>query len=337
VKSVLFRRFFILALVPTLLIAFGTVGYWLEEGWSLFDSLYVTVVTLTTLGGEPTPRTFGGKLFTMILLLGGVFTLFYTATELLRLVISGEVQQLLGRGLMARNLAGLNNHLIVCGYGRMGRVVCREFSRQGLAFVIVDRRPDLLQDFNLPSGIAVMGDGTSDEVLKRAGVERARALVSVLPSDADNLYITMSARLLNARVFIVARAEGEEAEQKLLRAGADRVVAPYDIGGNKVAQAVLRPTVLDFVELATRTEHLELQLEQSEVAECSQLAGATLSSSRLRAELGLIIVAIKKRHGAMLYTPAPDTVLEAGDILIALGKRSQLDQLEQLASARRPL
>jgi voltage-gated potassium channel len=337
VKSVLFRRFFFLALVPLVLIACGTLGYWLIEGTTLFESLYLTVVTLTTVGGDPPPRTWGGKLFTMILLLGGVFTLFYTSTELIRIVISGEVQQLLGRGRMARNLAGLNNHLIVCGYGRVGRVVCREFSRQGLAFVIVDRRPDLLQEFNLPSGIAVTGDATSDEVLKRAGVDRARALVSVLSSDADNLYITMSARLLNARLFIVARAEGEEAEQKLLRAGADRVVAPYDIGGNKVAQAVLRPTVLDFIELATRTEHLELQLEQTEVAESSQLAGATLTSSRLRAELGLIIVAIKKKHGAMLYTPAAETVLEAGDILIALGKRSQLDQLEQLASARRPL
>ncbi len=330
----LFRRFFYLALVPLVLIAFGTVGYWLTERNTLFDSLYMTVVTLTTVGGEPSPRTWGGRLFTMLLLLGGVFTLFYTATELIRIVISGEIQQLLGRGRMARNLAGLNNHLIICGYGRMGRVVCREFSRQGLAFVIIDRRPEILQDFNLPGGIAVTGDGTSDEVLKRAGVDRARALVSVLPSDADNLYITMSARLLNARLFIVARAEGEEAERKLLRAGADRVVAPYDIGGNKVAQAVLRPTVLDFIELATRTEHLELQLEQTEVAPGSQLAGATLTSSRLRAELGLIIVAIKKQQGAMLYTPAADTVLETGDILIALGKRSQLDQLEQLARAR---
>jgi voltage-gated potassium channel len=272
--------------------------------------------------------------FTIFLLLGGVFMLFYTATELIRIVISGEVQQLLGRGLMERNLAGLNNHLIVCGYGRMGRVVCREFSRQGLPFVVIDRRLDMLADFSLAGGIAVTGDATSDEVLRRAGVDRARAVVAVLPSDADNLYITMSARLLNARLFIVARAEGEEAEQKLLRAGADRVVAPYAIGGNKVAQAVLRPTVLDFVELATRTEHLELQLEQTEVAAGSQLAGATLTGSRLRAELGLIIVAIKRRHGAMIYTPPPETMLEAGDILIALGKRSQLDQLELLARGR---
>jgi voltage-gated potassium channel len=334
---VLVRRFFFLVLIQLLLVSFGTLGYFtIEKEFTLFESLYMTVITLTTVGFDtPHPLSTGGRVFTIFLLLGGVFMLFYTATEVIRIVISGEMQQLLGRGRMERSLAGLNNHLIVCGYGRMGRVVCREFSRQGLPFVIIDRRQDLLHDFHLTGGIALIGDGTSDEVLRRAGVDRARALVAVLPSDADNLYITMSARLLNARLFIVSRAEGEEAEQKLLRAGADRVVAPYAIGGSKVAQAVLRPTVLDFVELATRTEHLELQLEQTEVMPGSQLAGTTLTGSRLRAELGLIIVAIKKRHGAMLYTPAPDTVLEAGDILIALGKRIQLDQLEQLAGVRR--
>ena len=332
----LFRRFLVLILVLLALVTAGTLGYYtFEKEFTLFESLYMTVITLTTVGFDtPHPLSTAGRVFTIFLLLGGVFTLFYTATELIRIVISGEIQQVLGRGLMARSLAGLNNHLIVCGFGRVGRVVCREFSRQGLPFVIVDRQTDLIQEFNMAGGIAVIGDGTSDEVLRRAGVDRARALVSVLPSDADNLYITMSARLLNAKLFIVARAEGEEAEQKLLRAGADRVVAPYAIGGNKVAQAVLRPTVVEFVELATRTEHLELQLEQTEVRPESALVGTTLTQSRVRADLGLIIVAIKKKHGAMIYTPAAETVLEAGDILVALGKRSQLDQLEQLTGGR---
>lgn len=332
------RRFVILVLVPALLVAIGTFGYWVIESphYTLFDALYMTVITITTVGyGEiPHELSTGGRVFTIFLLFGGVFTLFYTATELIRTVISGEVQQLLGRELMARNLAGLKDHLIICGYGRMGRFVCREFSRQGMAYVIIDRKADLLSGFDLSWGIALNGDGTSDEVLKRAGVDRARALVAVLPSDADNLYITMSARLLNAKLFIVARAETEEAEQKLLRAGADRVVAPYAIGGNKVAQAVIRPTVLDFIELATKTEHLELQIEQVEVKAGSPLAGSTLTNSRLRQDLGLIIVAIKKRHGAMVYTPTPEAVMEAGDTLIALGKKSQLEQLEQLAAVR---
>jgi voltage-gated potassium channel len=330
------RRVIMLILIPVLLVIVGTLGYWfIEPKYSLFDSLFMTVVTVTTVGFTPPhDLSIWGRAFTILLLLGGVFTLFYTMTELIRVVISGEVQQLMGRARMARSLAGLKDHLIICGYGRMGRYVCREFSRQGLSFVLIDRRADLLTEFNLSEGIAVVGDCTSDEMLKKAGVDRARALVVVLPSDADNLYITMSARLLNARLFIVARAETEEAEQKLLRAGADRVVAPYAIGGSKVAQAVIRPTVLEFIELATRTEHLELQIEQVEISEASSLAGMTLTNSRLRVDLGLIIVAIKKKHGAMVYTPPPESVLESGDTLIALGKKTQLEQLARMAKGR---
>lgn len=331
------RRVIILVVIPGVLVAIGTFGYWvLEKDYSPFDALYMTVITLTTVGyGEiPVPLSTAGRIFTIFLLLGGVFTIFYTATELVRTVVSGEVQQILGRQMMARNLASMKNHLIVCGYGRMGRYVCREFSRQEMPFVIIDVEAELMAGFDLAEGIALIGDSTSDEILRKAGVERARALVAVLPSDADNLYVTMSARLLNGKLFIVARAETEEAEQKLLRAGADRVVAPYAIGGNKVTQAVLRPTVLDFIELATKTEHLEIQIEQVEVGTGSQIAGANLTDSRLRQALGLIVVAIKKKNGAMIYTPGPETIMEAGDILVAMGKKSQLAQLEQLARGR---
>jgi voltage-gated potassium channel len=333
-RLILPPRMYLLLVLLAVLIVVGTLGYWLlEEDFSLFDALYMTVITLTTVGyGETHPLSTAGRVFTMALLLVGVFTFFYSATELVRGIVSGEVQQLLGRQMMARSLAGKNNHLIVCGYGRMGRHVCREFSRQGVEFVIVDADPDLLKDFTLASGLAVVGDATSDEVLRKAGVERARGLVAVVPSDADNLYITMSARLINSKLFIVARAEGEECEKKLVRAGADRVIAPYLLGGTRIAQAVLRPTVMEFIELATRTEHLELQIEQTLITPGSSLSGANLTTSRLRSDYGLIIVAIKKRHGAMIYTPPPETVMEAGDTLIALGRRAQLDQLEKLAA-----
>jgi voltage-gated potassium channel len=253
---------------------------------------------------------------------------------LLRFVISGELQDVVGRRRMTRKLAEMQNHMIICGFGRMGRHVCGEFSKQKLPFVVIDRREEVLKEFDLAHGVAVPGDATSDEVLKRAGVERARALVTVAASDADNLYITMSARLLNEKLFIVARAEGEQAEQKLLRAGANRVVTPYVIGGSKVAQAVLRPAVVDFIELATKTEHLELQLEEALIGAGSQLAGTTIGASRLRPDLGLIVVAIKKQQGSMLYTPPPEAVMEAGDTLIVLGRRDQLDELEKLAMAK---
>jgi voltage-gated potassium channel len=181
-------------------------------------------------------------------------------------------------------------------------------------------------------GLFLAGDSTSDKVLKLAGVERARALVTVVGSDADNLYITMSARLLNDKLFIVARAEDDQAEAKLQRAGANRVVSPYAIGGARVAHAVLRPTVMDFIELATRSEHLELQMEESLIAPRSKLAGTTIQESQMRQELGIIIVAIKKAKGDMVFNPPSDARMEAGDILITLGHREQLNRLELLAS-----
>jgi voltage-gated potassium channel len=318
--------------IPTVLILVGAACYHILEGWPLFDALYFTVVTLTTIGyGDLVPKTDAGKAFTVVFALGGVFTLFYLAADFLRAVVTGEVRTLLGKQRMERALAGLKDHLIVCGYGRMGRLVCQEFSAQGVQFVIIDRNAALLENFAVPHGFALYGDATSDDVLRSAGVERARALVTVAASDADNLYITLSARLLNDKLFIVARAESENAQQKLERAGADRVVSPYVIGGSRVAQAVLRPTVVDFIDLATRTEHFDLQIEETRLAAASVLVGRTLKDSQVREKFGVMIVAIKKPSGHMIYNPPGDARFEAGDILIALGQRQQLDELDRMA------
>lgn len=325
------QRLRLLATVPLLLLAAGTLGYRLIEGWGWFDSLYMTTITVTTVGFlEVHELGTAGRAFTMALALSGVFTLFYTATELVGGVVSGEVRRALGRQRMERSLAGLKDHMVVCGYGRMGRLVCRQFSAEGLKFVVVDAQEELLRDFNLPHGLVLVGDATSDDVLKRAGVERARGLVTVAASDAANVYITMSARFLNERLFIVARAENDEAEEKLRRAGASRVVSPYAIGGQRVAQAVLRPAVMDFIELATRSEHLELQIEETVIQAASGLAGRTVRDSGLRRELGLIVVAVKKPDGRMLFNPDSGQVIQAGDVLITLGHRQQLDRLERL-------
>ncbi len=331
------RRSLFLLLVPIGLVLIGTVGYYvLEPAYSLFDALYMTVITLTTVGyGEVHALSTQGRAFTIVLLLVGVFTFFYAAGELLRSMISGEMQAHLEKQRMERSLAELTHHAIICGYGRMGRHVCQEFSKKKQPFVLIDRKQEALEGFNFPYGIAIAGDASSDEVLKRAGVERADALVTVAASDADNLFITMSARLLNADLTIVARAENEHAEVKLRRAGATRVIAPYAIGGLKMAQAVLRPNVVDFIELATKTEHLELQIEEAIVSSASVLVGTTVSASRLRQDLGIIIVAIKKTSGEMVYTPSSEARLEAGDTLIALGRRDQLDQFEERASAKK--
>jgi len=326
------RRFLLTLSLPAFIIAWGTLGYMLIERWKFFDALYMTVMTVTTVGfAEPYPLSVAGKAFTIVLMLGGIFTLFYAAGEIIRVIVSGQVQAALGRQRMERSLADLKDHLIVCGYGRMGRLVCREFSTHKIPFVVVERQAEALENFQLSHGLALHGDATSDEVLRKVGVDRARALITLLGSDADNLFITMSTRLLNDRIFIVARAEDERAEQKLTRAGANRVVSPYVIGGSRVAQAVLRPTVVDFLELATRSEHMELQIEETRIAPQSRLAGAVLKDSQLRQQLGLIIVAIKKAAGKMIFNPPGEAILEAGDILIVLGRREQLDQLENLA------
>jgi voltage-gated potassium channel len=326
-------RFILTLLIPIVLLLVGTLGYHFIEGWTYFDALYMTVITVTTVGfGEVHPLSDAGRFFTMLLSMGGVFMLFYAATEMIRAVISGEVQELLGKQQMERKLAQLQNHLIVCGYGRMGKLVCQEFSREKLPFVVIERQAALSEEFQLPHGIFLHGEATSDELLKRAGVDRARALITVVASDADNLYITMSARFLNEKVFIVARAEEVGSEPKLIRAGANRVVSPYQIGGQRVAQAVLRPTVVDFLELATKTEHVDLQIEETQIAERSPLAGTTIKDSQIRQQLGVIIVTIKKSSGQMVFNPSHDAVLAGGDILIAIGDREHLDHLEALAA-----
>jgi voltage-gated potassium channel len=292
----------------------------------------MTVITVTTVGFlEVHPLSAAGRVFTIVLLLAGVFTLFWAASAIIQAIVSGEVRGHLGRQRVERKLAELKDHIIVCGFGRMGHLVCSEFSALGIPFVLVEREAALLEGFSLPHGIVLQGDATSDEVLRKAGVARARSLVTVTASDADNLYITMSARLLAEKLFIVARAEDEDAERKLLRAGASRVVSPYVIGGQRVAQAVLRPAVMDFIELATRSEHLELQIEEIEIEAGSPLDGAQVKDSRIRQDLGIIIVAIKKVDRKMLFNPAPEVTIAAQDTLITLGSRDQLDRLEALA------
>ncbi|MEW5848652.1 MAG: potassium channel protein [Myxococcota bacterium] len=327
-------RLAVAASVPFLLVALGTAGYHFIEGWSLFDSLYMTIITLTTVGFlEVHDLSTAGRAFTMALLSGGVFTMFFFATEVIRAVVSGQLRDYLGRQRMERALGSMKDHFVVCGHGRMGRLVCQELDEQKLPFVTIDRNEAVLATPEWKHGVGLVGDATDDAVLRKAGIDRARAVITVVPSDADNLYITLSARLLSERVFIVARAEDPEAESKLTRAGANRVVAPYVIGGSRVVQAVLRPTVLDFIDLATRTQHMALQMEETLVLDGSRLVRRSLGELQLSKELQVIVVAIKRAAGPMLFNPAAETRIEPGDILITLGARNNLDRLDGLARA----
>jgi len=326
------RGCFVALLVPIVLMAIGTTGYMRIEHWRFLESLYMTVITITTVGfNEVHPLDSAGRVFTMALTLVGVFTLFYFATAAIRAIVSGEVRGDIGRQRMERTLSELRDHVIVCGFGRMGRYVCAELSAAGHPFVAVDRSATALEGFQLSDGIALAGDATSDGVLRRAGIDRARVLLSLAAADADNLYITMSARLLNDKLFIVARAEDQATQKKLIRAGANRVVAPYVIASTTVVQAVERPTALSVLELATRRDYRELQIEETEVKPGSRLAGARLDDTRLRRDMGITVVAIKKPDGKMTFSPTPEVVLEPGDVLICLGHRDQLGRLSALA------
>jgi voltage-gated potassium channel len=328
-------RVWLAFLIPSLLLTVGTFGYrWIEgEHWSHFDGFYMTAITLTTIGyGETHPLSNWGRLFTVVLAYSGIFTLAYFASELVRSVVTGELRQIIGRQWVDEQLVGLSGHLIVCGYGRMGRIVCSELERQKRPYVLIDKTVDSLGEVKLQYGLPLAGDATVDELLRKAGIERARALITVVGSDSDNLYITLSARLLNPKLLIVARAEEEDAETKLRKVGANKVISPYLAGAHRAVQAVLRPTVLHFMEMATRPEFLDLQIEEVKIAPGSPLAGRSLRQAQLRQGLGIVVVGVMRPGGELLYNPGADLVLEAEAVLIALGQRRQLDRLERLAA-----
>jgi len=327
-------RLWVAAAIPFALLAFGAAGFKATGGreWTWFDALYMSAITLTTVGyGETHPLNAGGRVFAMIFLFGGVFLLFYSATESIRAIVSGQLKATLGREGVKHALEEIRDHIIVCGLGRMGRLVCHEFDRHKVPYVIIDRDEELLEERPHDAGIPVHGDATEDNTLKRAGVERAKVLIALLPSDADNLYITLTARVLNSEIFIVARAEQEASEPKLRRVGANQIVAPYVIGGHRVAQAVLRPTVGHFIDQATRLHAAEFHIEEAVVQEQSPLCGKNLRQSELSETVGVVVITMRLPSGEMMFNPKGDTIVEPGSVLVVVGRREQLDELERLA------
>lgn len=328
-------RLYVAIAVPILLTGFGTVGYKLIGGdeWDWFDALYMSAITLTTVGySETHPLSPLGRIFTIFFLYIGVFTLFYTASEIIRAVVSGEIRVSLGKTRMLQRLASMNSHVIICGLGRMGRFICCEFERNGVPFVIIDLNESRFNLREYQHGVPLVGDATDDEILIKAGVQRAKTLVTVLPSDADNLYITLSAHVLNDKLTIISRAEDESAEAKLRRVGADIVISPYLIGGHRVAEAVLRPTVGHFIDQATSRAMSDYQIEEITLHENSSLIGQTLASADITQKLGVVIVALKHQNASMIFNPRQDHELFLGTTLVAVGNRESLDKLENLAN-----
>lgn len=308
----------------------GSLGYTILEGWPFFDSLYMTIITLTTIGYEEIrPLSQTGRLFNIFLVFFGIGVVAYSVNNGIRVVFEGEIQKAFGRRKLEKRLKSIKGHYIVCGYGRMGKIICKELKGRKMPYVVVEKeRQEMDAD---DESVFIYGDATRDEVLKEAGIERARGLISVLSTDAQNLYVVLSARGLNPGLFIVARAGEEGSEQKLIRAGADRVVSPYYIGGLRIAHTVLKPAVVDFIEFATKSENLELQLEEIPVSEKSSIVEKTIHEAGIGRELGVIIVAIKRGSGEMKFNPVHNTKIHAGDTLIAIGETEKLAALEKLA------
>ena len=328
------KKVVLMAALIVLIISFGTFGYMLIERWNFLDSFYMTIITLTTVGyGEVHPLSVKGRLFTIVLIIGGVGTVFYALSTGAKITLEGELQEIFGRQRLEKKIKGLKDHYIVSGYGRMGRIICRELKEHSLPFAVIEKNPDNLKpDEEI---LVIEGDATKDEVLKKMGIERAKGLISVLPTDAENLYAVLSARVLNPNLLIVARAGEEGSEQKLLRAGADRVVSPYHIGGIRIAHTVLKPAVVDFIEFATKSGNIDLQMEEITIRGGSELVGLTLDECGFGRELGVIIVAIKQPSGEMKFNPTFRSTVADGDTLIAIGEIHRLKQLEDMAAGKK--
>jgi voltage-gated potassium channel len=274
-----------------------------------------------------------GQAFTVILLFAGVSAALYTFTLFATVVMQGGLALRFQRRRRARMLANISDHFIICGYGRIGTVVAQQFGRQGRAFVVIEREPDRVQAALEAGILAVEADASREDVLRRVGIERAQGLVATVGTDAENVYAVLTARVMRPDLFIVSRAETEDATEKLKRAGADRVISPYQIGARHIAQTALRPTVVDFVELATSATNLELAMEEIPIDPASPLNGRSLLDSNLRQRFGVIVVGIQRKDMTMEFNPAPETAILGGDKLVVLGRPDSLEKLEVEAGA----
>ena len=331
------KRLQLAAIAVIGVVVFGTVGFKLVMGWPWFDCLYFTIITITTIGyGEPQGMNQDGRYFTVVLILLGVGTIGYALTAAARAVLEFELVSAIGKRKMFKDISKLSGHYIVCGCGRMGSRIVRDIEKRGEEFVIIESDEAVADSLLAQGHMVLMGDATRDEILRSAGVERARGLVCSVTSDPDNLYITLAARDLSKELFIVARASDEAALNRLLKAGANKVVSPVITGSNQMAQMLLKPAVADFIELATMTDVLELEIEQIEVKPTSPSIGRALKDTGFRNALDVIIIAIKRDGGHMIFNPSAETVIERNDALVALGSHADLEGLERFVNSGIP-
>ncbi|MFN2493325.1 MAG: TrkA family potassium uptake protein [Pyrinomonadaceae bacterium] len=326
-----YRRILFAVLAVAVAIGLGSAGFYLIEGWALLDSLYVAAQTVTTVGyGDLTPATRNGRIFSIIFMLGGVGVVLYALTTTVQAIVQSELVATFGQRRQSRKMSKLRNHFIICGAGRVGSHLVRALSGSEEVFIVIEKDPQRVAELIAQGVIVLVRDATLEESLREAGVEHARGLAACLPDDADNVYVVLTARDLNPGMHIVARAAEEQAEPKLIRAGANRVVAPTIIGGHRMAMALTKPAVDDFIGSITANK-LELAFEQLEVEPTSDLVGQKLSETKIRAELDIVVVSIRRSDGQILFNPSGEAIVKGGDILIAIGHAESLMKLAALA------
>jgi voltage-gated potassium channel len=320
-----------IALLVLVSVAFiGTIGYHILENWDLIDSFYLTMTTLSTVGyGDFTPKTPQGKIFTVFIIIFGVGTMLYSFGLISETVIEGRLRKLLGRGKLKKMIDKMNNHYIICGGGRIGLLICRELTSEKVPCVVIDNDSEVIQKVQDEGFVYCRGDATHDKTLMEAGIKRAKGIICVLPTDAENLYVILTAKELNQKIYIMSRSEEEESEHRLIRAGADRVMSPYTLGGVRMAMAILRPAMLDFIEITTSRQSLELRMEEISICKGSPFIGQSLEKSEIRKRHGLIIVAVKKDSGKMIFNPMANYLIEEGDRLIAMGEDENVKQFAE--------
>jgi voltage-gated potassium channel len=325
------KNFLIIVGLLISVIAGGTIGFEILEGWGFIDALYMTVITIATVGyQELHPLGESGRIFNMVLIFVGLGTTTYVAASVVQFMVEGRIREIMGRRRLDRKIDRLNHHYIICGYGRIGRMLCQTLRQKPVRLVVIEKSPDLIPALEKDEVLYIQGDATNEDVLKRACIERAQGLVAVLATDTDNVFLVLTARQLAPQLMIIARASREESMNKLRAAGANIVESPYELGALRLAQRIMRPAVTSFLEFAFSQSRKDIQLEQLVVSEASPLAHASLKDSGIRQNYNLIIIAINKPDGAMLFNPSFESVIIPGDTVIAVGEVENLDKLEKV-------
>jgi voltage-gated potassium channel len=316
-----------------ILIGLGCLGYMMIEGWPFFDSLYMTIITLATVGySEVHAVSLPGRIFTVVLIMLGVGFFLYVAGGIIQFLVEGSIRQVLGRRKLDSQINKLKEHFIICGYGRIGRVLARFLIEKYVDVVVIERKQSRIAAMDQDGILYLAGEATDETLLERAGIQRARGLVTAVATDADNVFLVLIAKQLNPKLFVVARASQNSAKKTLLAAGADKVISPYDLGARRMAHAILRPTVIKFLEMAFADDSVDIQVEEIRVGQSSELCGVTMRNSGIRQKFDLMIIVIRKFDDTMLFNPKADSIIEAGDVMVVVGRALHIKQLEQIAS-----